>query len=109
MPSARSIAINRAPVLTLWAAVVAERVGFSRDEALTLGRALAGVNAQSKARALGLVRSPKPRGRRGEEPARGAGRADVELMGRHIRAIRTPQGTRALAGDKPADPDAARR
>ncbi|HZX22934.1 MAG TPA: hypothetical protein VFF18_05315 [Woeseiaceae bacterium] len=30
--------INRAPVLTLWAAVVAERLGFERDEALTLDR-----------------------------------------------------------------------
>jgi hypothetical protein len=33
------IRINRAPVLTLWAAVVAERLGFGHDTALTLGRA----------------------------------------------------------------------
>ncbi|HKL63094.1 MAG TPA: hypothetical protein VJ883_06985, partial [Woeseiaceae bacterium] len=46
--------INRAPVLTLWAAVVAERLGFARDEALTLGRAVAGLNAYSKGRSLGL-------------------------------------------------------
>jgi len=39
--------INRAPVLTLWATVVAERLGFDRDEALTLGRAVAGLNAYS--------------------------------------------------------------
>jgi hypothetical protein len=32
------ISINRAPVLTLWAAIVAERLGFTHDEALTLGR-----------------------------------------------------------------------
>ena len=38
-----SIKINRAPALTLWAAVVAERLGF--DEALTLGRAVAGLNS----------------------------------------------------------------
>ncbi len=38
------IQINRAPVLTLWAAVVAQRLGFNRDEALSLGRALAGLN-----------------------------------------------------------------
>jgi hypothetical protein len=36
------ILINRAPALTLWAAVVAERLGFKRDEALSLGKALAG-------------------------------------------------------------------
>ena len=36
MGGSRTIYINRAPVLTLWAAVVAERLGFRRDEALTL-------------------------------------------------------------------------
>ena len=30
---------NRAPVLTLWAALVAEVLGFEHDEALTLGYA----------------------------------------------------------------------
>ena len=39
------ISINRTPVLTLWAAIVAERLGFNHDEALTLGRAVAGLNA----------------------------------------------------------------
>jgi len=33
----RTLSINRAPVLTLWAAVVAERLGFEWEEALTLG------------------------------------------------------------------------
>ena len=35
------VMINRAPVLTLWAAVVAEVLGFEHDEVLTLGRAVA--------------------------------------------------------------------
>jgi len=30
--------VNRAPVLTLWATIVAERLGYSRATALTLGR-----------------------------------------------------------------------
>ena len=46
--------VNRAPVLTLWATVVAEILGFDHDEALTLGRAVAGLNANSKGFALGL-------------------------------------------------------
>ena len=50
--SERKIEINRAPVLTLWAAVVAERFGFDRDEALSLAKAVAGLNAQSKGRRL---------------------------------------------------------
>jgi hypothetical protein len=41
------IEINRAPVLTLWAAVVAERLGFDWQEALTLGRAVADARSRS--------------------------------------------------------------
>jgi hypothetical protein len=33
----RILSINRSPVLTLWAAVVAQRLGFDEDESLTLG------------------------------------------------------------------------
>jgi hypothetical protein len=36
------IRINRAPVLTLWAAVVAERLGFNHATALILGQASGG-------------------------------------------------------------------
>jgi hypothetical protein len=45
--------INRAPVLTMWAAVVAERLGHPADTALTLGRAVAGSAARVKARNIG--------------------------------------------------------
>jgi hypothetical protein len=54
--SAKTLSINRAPVLTLWAAVVAQRLGFKEDEALTLGKALAGLNAYSKGRRLGIFK-----------------------------------------------------
>ena len=40
------IFINRAPVLTLWVTVVAQQLGFDKDEALTLGKAVAGLNSQ---------------------------------------------------------------
>jgi hypothetical protein len=53
------ITINRAPVLTLWVTVVAERLGFEHDEALTLGKAVAGVSAQAKGRRLGICQ-PSP-------------------------------------------------
>ncbi len=51
--SAMTIQINRAPVLTLWATVVAERLGYNHEEALTLGKAVAGLNAQSNGAADG--------------------------------------------------------
>lgn len=54
-----TVTINRAPVLTLWAAVVAERLGFDPDEALTLGKAVAGLTAQSKGQRLGIF-TPSP-------------------------------------------------
>jgi hypothetical protein len=53
---AKTISINRAPVLTLWATVVAERLGFNENEALSLGKALAGLTAQSKGRRLGIYK-----------------------------------------------------
>jgi len=43
-----TVTINRAPVLTLWVAVVAERLGFERDEALRLGKATPGFRAKSR-------------------------------------------------------------
>jgi len=49
-----TVTINRAPVLTLWAAVVAERLGFEHEEALTLGKSVAGLTAQSKGQRLGI-------------------------------------------------------
>ena len=54
-----TIRTNRAPVLTLWAAVVAERLGFDRDTALTLGQAVAGLSAYAKGVSLGII-EPSP-------------------------------------------------
>ena len=33
----KSTVINRAPVMTAWATIVAERLGFGREEALSIG------------------------------------------------------------------------
>src|SRR4051794_19846046 len=86
---ADGIRINRAPVLTLWAAVVAERLGYGADAAITLGRAVAGRSARAKARAIGIEAEHEPedmrRVARREEArrARAALRA-VHLLGRDI-------------------------
>lgn len=104
-----AIEINRAPVLTLWAAVVAERIGFDRDEALTLGRAVAGLNAQLKARGLGLVRkkpaAPGALTRRSAAPSA----ERLELLGRSIPVLHTPHGLRAAKDGKPDSPPAVAR
>ncbi len=103
------IMVNRAPVLALWGAVVAERLGYDWEEALSLGQAMAGLNAQSKGRALGIYGPPK--GREGEEPRRkGLGEEfRVALLGRHIPARQTEQGLRAFTGEKPVEPDRVAR
>jgi hypothetical protein len=97
-----TIAVNRAPVLTLWAAIVAERIGYDHAEALSLGKAVAGLNAQSKGRRLGIYkpaeevpgRKPKPKGVVG-----------VELMGRIVTAKDFGEGLRAVEKDRAVDPD----
>lgn len=103
--------INRAPVLTLWAAVVAERLGFAHDEALTLGRAVAGLNAHSKGVSLGLF-EPTPEALRKQRAARArkAGIVHVSLLHRAVPVLRTKEGLRAAAsGGKPADPASVQR
>ncbi|HMK08565.1 MAG TPA: hypothetical protein VK449_05990 [Anaerolineales bacterium] len=97
------VKINRAPVLTLWAAIVAERLGFDEDEALTLGKALAGYTAQSKGQRLGIYHPPP--GEESEE--KGEAPPDlvfVNLMGRSLPALMTPDGVRAAEKGKPSDP-----
>jgi hypothetical protein len=103
------VKVNRAPVLTLWAAVVAEHLGFDRDEALTLGRGLAGLDAQSKGRRLGIYKEhpeepPKPPRHRppGEEFV-------VDLLGREVTAVSTEQGVRATSKGQPVSPESIER
>ncbi|MFI5372406.1 MAG: hypothetical protein ACHQ52_12680 [Candidatus Eisenbacteria bacterium] len=103
------ITINRAPVLTLWAAVVAERLGHDRDAALTLGRAVAGLNAQTKARRLGIARpDPAAAAERGRVRA-AAGATHVELLGRHVPVVKTADGLRAATDGRPAAPESVER
>ena len=95
------IRINRAPVLTLWAAVVAEFLGFDPDEALTLGKALAGLTAQSKGQRLGIF-TPSPeavRKERAKKP-KAAGVLRVALLGRAMPVTRTDFGLRAVDKDQ---------
>jgi len=104
-----SVRVNRAPVLTLWAAIVAERLGFDRDEALTLGRVVAGLDAYSKGKALGLF-SPRPKTvREMRNRLERGGTLRIELLHRAVPAIQTPDGIRALSRSKPVSPESVRR
>ncbi len=109
MPKSK-ITINRAPVLTLWAAVVAERSGYDRQAALTLGRGLAGLNAQSKGQRLGIYEKKKEEssGKEGKRE-KGAKLESVRIMGREVPTVHTAKGLRAAAGDKAIEPESVQK
>src|SRR2546421_2706659 len=104
----RTIIINRAPVLTLWAAVVAQRLGLDEEEALTLGKALAGLNAQAKGRSLGIFKPHEEKAKKAREKERGE-RFLVEVCGRPVPATNTDDGNRAIKGAQVIEPDSVRR
>ena len=89
--TANKIQINRAPVLTLWASVVAERLGFKPDEALSLGKALAGLNAQSKGQRLGIFKPTPKELKKVREQERGE-EFCVDLLGRALRPSTPKKG-----------------
>ena len=92
--TANKVLINRAPVLTLWASVVAGRLVYKRDEALSLGKAVAGLTAQSKGQRLGIFKpSPNELKKVREQELGEAFR--MELLGRALPAVNTDQGVRA--------------
>ena len=93
----KKVSINRAPVLTLWAVVVAERLGYDHNCALTLGKAVAGLNAQAKGQRLGIFEKPK------ERPLKVTRKEEKELiplLGRAIPTVRTKEGIRAKIKDE---------
>lgn len=104
----KKININRAPVLTLWAIVVAERLGYDKETALTLGKAVAGLNAQSKGRSLGIYKKKSEEKPKEENLAltkvEGMKEKFIELMGRGVPALQTTNGLRAVIKSEEIDP-----
>ena len=105
----RQLVVNRAPVLTLLAAVVAEVLGFEHDEALTLGRAVAGLNACSKGVSLGLFQ-PTPREvKEQRRKMRKEETVTIDLLHRAVPAKHTDEGLRALSGENPIRPESVQK
>jgi len=107
--SSARIEVNRAPVLTLWAAVVAGRLGFDRDEALTMGRVVAGLNAYAKGKSLGLFKPAAGEVRRERRRLEHGAQMHVDLLHRAVPVTVTAAGLRALAKDKPIAPESVQR
>jgi hypothetical protein len=106
--TANKILINRAPVLTRWTSVVAQRLGFKPDEAVSLGKVLAGLNAQSKGQRLGIFKPTPKELKNVREHERGE-EFWVDLLGRALPAVNTDQGVRAVIKSKPIDPGVVER
>jgi hypothetical protein len=106
--TAQKIQINRAPVMALWAAVVAERLGFDEGEALSLGKVVTGLNAQAKGQRLGIFDPAEEKGEKARQRAPDE-RFFVEILGRPVPVVNTDQGIRALTKDKPVEPDSVQR
>jgi hypothetical protein len=95
---------STAPVLTLWATVVAERLGYPPETALTLGRFVAGSSARAKARRLGISGEKQDAEER-HTPATELKprRQTVHLLGRDIPVLAADDGTLCAEDDgKPA-------
>jgi len=83
-------------------------MGYDEDAALTLGKCVAGLNAQKKGRSLGIFGPSK--GEAGGEPKKvGLGEEFwVEVCGRPVPAKNTADGVRAVVKDKPIEPEKVR-
>jgi hypothetical protein len=96
------IEVGRRPVLILWGTIVAERLGFERDEALTLGRAVASLGGRMSYARPEMVTPAKISEMRAKL---GPGQTiDVGLIDRVVSIARVPEGLRAVVKNQPIDP-----
>ena|SRR5512135_473362 len=104
-----TLRISRAPVLTLWGSVVAERLGWPHETALTLGHTVAGMAAHAKGARPGFCAEPDA-GRRepaATRPADATGAIrDVPLLGRIVHVAPTAEGPRAISKNAVVKPEA---
>lgn len=97
--------VNRAPIMMAWAFVVAERLGFHREEALSIASVYTEMNAITKGVSLGVF--DKNRGK-GVEASSSGSQPYVDLMGRRVPLYQTASGSwRALSSGTPIVPTSA--
>ncbi|KJA30201.1 hypothetical protein HYPSUDRAFT_175504 [Hypholoma sublateritium FD-334 SS-4] len=97
----KSVVINRAPVMMAWATLVAERLHFSREEALSIASVYTEMNAISKSASLGIYRQDRDRGSDAEV---GGSQPYVKLMGRRPLYRANTGKWCALSNGKPVPP-----
>ncbi|KAJ6628697.1 hypothetical protein B0H10DRAFT_1940108 [Mycena sp. CBHHK59/15] len=100
----KSTVVNRAPLMTAWSTLVAERLGFQREEALSIASVYTELNAISKGVALGVFKEGKERGM---EASKGGSQPYVELMGRRPLFQTQNSQWRALSNGTAVPPSTA--
>ncbi|KIK68059.1 hypothetical protein GYMLUDRAFT_154641 [Collybiopsis luxurians FD-317 M1] len=100
----KAAVVNRAPLMTAWATIVAERMGFQREEALSIASSYTEMNAISKGVSLGIYKDGE---QNGLEATKGGPQPYVELMGRRPLYQIQNDRWRALHNSKPMQPSAA--
>jgi hypothetical protein len=97
----------------LWGVIVAERLGYNHDEALTLGKAMAGLNAQSKGQRLGIYKptetAPEAEGSQKTKERQAGETFMVEVVGRPVPVIHTEHGLRATVKGEEVEPKSVER
>jgi hypothetical protein len=77
-------------------------LGYDEETSLTLGKAVAGLNAQSKGKKLGIYEEKSEDEKKEDKKKEAAAKPEfVELLGRGIPTVNTPQGVRAAEKGKP--------
>ncbi len=98
--------------------VVARRLGFKEDEALTLARALTGSTAQAHGQELGIYTakgrgvSDTPSKQKGDKKSKESKPVQVftqQFLAKKIPVVRTKEGIRAVSGGRPIEPEQVRR
>ncbi|KAJ7904595.1 hypothetical protein B0H14DRAFT_2663580 [Mycena olivaceomarginata] len=103
----KSTVVNRAPLMTAWSTLVAERLGFQREEALSIASVYTEMNAVSKGVSMGIYK-PGTQFKRSTEAARGGSQPYVELLGRRIPLFKTQNSQwRALSNGTVVQPSTA--
>ncbi|KAJ7665541.1 hypothetical protein B0H17DRAFT_1184561 [Mycena rosella] len=100
----KSTVVNRAPLMTAWSTLVAERLGFQREEALSIASVFTELNAVSKGVSMGIYKKGTERGM---EASKGGSQPYVELMGRRPLFQAHTSQWRALSNGTAVPPSTA--
>jgi hypothetical protein len=91
----------------MWVAAVAERQGFTFDEAVTFGKAISGLFAQSKGKKIGVIEDT-PKDPEAESDKKKAKKEKFDVFGNSVYGKTTEKGRFALESGKAIAPNSVK-